>query len=244
MGSDTFKGKHVLVTGTSQGLGRALAEVFLRRGATVYGCSRKPSDSLTEAGDFRFAQVDLASAEAPETMRRLLAKADRIDLAILNAGILGTIKDLRDTGLDELKHILEVNLWANKWLIDLFVEGGRPCDTVIGISSGASRHAYRGWGGYCISKAALNMLLTAYAKELTGTRFLALAPGLVDTAMQDYLTNLKEDGKVDEAVRKLKAAKGTDAMPSPEVVAARIIALLPKLRELPSGGFADVRDYD
>src|SRR5690625_6916597 len=72
-----------------------------------------------------------------------------------------------------------------------------------------------GWGGYSLSKEALNNLITLYAEEMPNTHFLSLAPGLVDTDMQEYLC-----GEVDSAefpsVQKLRDARGTDNMRSEE----------------------------
>ena len=82
-----------------------------------------------------------------------------------------------------------------------------------------------------------------YATEFTFTHFTSLAPGLMDTAMQDYLCDeehiLKNDFPVLEKFRK---ARGTDAMPSPLVAAESIIAVTPQLLNLPSGGYADIRE--
>ena len=93
-----------------------------------------------------------------------------------------------------------------------FFPNDRTIDQVIAISSGASQSGSRGWNGYSLSKAALNMLVKLYAGERPETHFTSLAPGLIDTAMQDYLTNLPEDSRY-APLEVLKAAKGTPKMP-------------------------------
>lgn len=93
---------------------------------------------------------------------------------------------------------------------------------------------------YVLQESALNMLIKLYAGEQAATHFTALAPGLVDTAMQDYLTKLPEDRRY-EPLETLKAAKGTEKMPDSETCARRLIDAFPRLRENESGNYADIR---
>ena len=110
---------------------------------------------------------------------------------------------------------------------------------VVAISSGASLSGSRGWNGYSLSKAALNMLIKLYAGERPRP-FYSLAPRLVDTAMQDYLTNLPADARY-APLQILKDAKGTEAMPDGARCARRLIELFPQLLQRESGAYADIR---
>ncbi|MFW5816506.1 MAG: alcohol dehydrogenase, partial [Wenzhouxiangella sp.] len=106
---------------------------------------------------------------------------------------------------------------------------------------GAAVNMNYGWGGYSLSKAALNNLIQLYAHEMTDTHLSALAPGLVDTAMQDYLCG-EVDSEEFPSVQKLKDARGTDHMPDARQAAETILDLLPDLRaNQPSGSFVDIR---
>jgi hypothetical protein len=58
--------------------------------------------------------------------------------------------------------------------------------------------------------------------------------------MQDYLTGLPADERY-QPLAVLKAAKGTELMPSSDECAAKLVAAVPKLRDLPSGSYADIR---
>ncbi|MGB0583111.1 MAG: SDR family NAD(P)-dependent oxidoreductase, partial [Limisphaerales bacterium] len=161
--------------------------------------------------------------------------------AILNAGILGPIADLRNQSIDTLKNVLDVNLWANKNLLDLLLDRGLAIARVVGISSGASVNGNRGWGGYSLSKAALNMLMKLYAKEREDIHFSALAPGLVDTNMQDQIRAMPDDAPF-PSVAQLKQATGTDAMPDSTTAGKRVLAAIDRLPGLiESGEFADIR---
>lgn len=135
---------------------------------------------------------------------------------------------------------MEINVWANKWILDTVFENVKLVRQVIGISSGASQSGSRGWNGYSVSKAALNMLVKLYAGERPETHFTAFAPGLVDTAMQDYLTKLPPDERF-KPLEVLKAAKGTEKMPDSESCARMLIDAFPMLLERQSGEFVDIR---
>ncbi|MFP4353149.1 MAG: SDR family NAD(P)-dependent oxidoreductase [Puniceicoccaceae bacterium] len=235
--------ERVFITGVSSGLGRGLAEAYLDRGADVSGCSRRVPEDLVARG-LRHRSVDLSLGEAPEAagpLRELVGRAEAWEAVFLNAGRLGEIRDMADTPLADLRETMEVNVWANKWILDLFFSKGVPVRQVVAISSGASQSGSRGWNGYSVSKAALNMLIKLYAAERPETCFTALAPGLVESSMQDYLTSLPADDRF-EPLEILKAARGTDRMPDGRTCAERIIEALPRLAEQESGAYADLRN--
>lgn len=230
----------VLITGVSSGLGHGLAEVFLARGATVYGCSRRKPQDLIDRG-MRFASIDLGDAKAgAAALKEWIAPVEAFDLVVLNAGKLGEIRDMEEVPLEDLRETMEINVWSNKWVLDVLFESISRVKQVVAISSGASLSGSRGWNGYSISKAALNMLIKLYASERPETHFTSLAPGLIDSAMQDYLTNLPADDRF-EPLEILKAAKGTDLMPDGKTCAKKLIDAFPSLLELPSGNYADIR---
>lgn len=232
--------KRICITGVSSGLGHGLAKVFLKQGAEVYGCSRRAPEELIAQG-LHFVSVDLNDpTTGAAAFKELAGAVEAFDLVLLNAGKLGEIRDMQDTPLDDLKETMEVNVWSNKWLLDTLYSIPCRVDQVVAISSGASQSGSRGWNGYSISKAALNMLIKLYAGERPETHFVSLAPGLVDTAMQDYLTNLPEDPRY-APLEILKAAKGTETMPDGETCARKLIEAFPKLKTLESGSYADIR---
>lgn len=229
----------ILITGVSSGLGRGLAEAYLERGAAVRGCSRRVPEDLVAKG-LRHEVVDLSDeAAGREAFGRLVSGVGRWDVVYLNAGRLGEVRDMADAPTADLRLTMETNVWANKWILDCLFESSRVRQ-VVAISSGASHSGYRGWNGYSISKAALNMLVKLYAQEQEETHFTALAPGLVDSGMQDYLTSLPPDDRF-PPLKVLKAAKGTDDMPDGRTCAEMIIQALPVMRGKESGGYADIR---
>ena len=229
--------KTALLTGASSGLGRALAERLLDRDWQVFGCSRRGCD-LDGIHDLK---IDLTDFQAvSEALPILLQTLSRLDLAVLNAGTLGEIRDLSDTPMADAKQVMEINLWANKALMDQLHAWRRPIGQIVLISSGASILGNRGWGGYSLSKAALNMLAKLYAHEFADTHICALAPGIVDTPMMDALC--QADVGTFPALQRLHLARGTDAMPTPRQAAEQILTVLPQLRQRPSGSFVDIRE--
>lgn len=233
---------NVLITGVSSGIGHAMAKTYLERGDSVFGLSRRTADDLAGYDAFRFVSVDLGELSNIEpALDKLLKGVDQLDLAILNAGILGEMKDMRETTVDELKHLTNVNLWSNKVILDTLFDRMKKLNQVVAISSGASVNGNRGWSGYSISKAALNMLVKLYAAENPNTHFTAFAPGLVDTAMQDYLCEHEADPRF-PSLEKLKSARNTSAMPAPENAAQRFVETFERLLSRASGSYVDVRD--
>lgn len=230
--------KRALITGTSSGLGRGLASSLSTHGWTVYGCSRRGCD----LADVRHRHCDLAVFDAiPGALSDLLEEVTELDLVVLNAGILGAIKQLTGTSLDEVQAVMNVNVWANKVIMDWLFAWGRPVDQIVMISSGASVLGNKGWGGYAISKAALNMLCKLYSHEFARTHIAALAPGIIDTEMMEYLCT-ETDVEAFPALQRLRQARKTPAMPGSLQAAERVISVLPKLKERPSGTFTDIRE--
>ncbi|HKL67745.1 MAG TPA: SDR family NAD(P)-dependent oxidoreductase [Bacteroidales bacterium] len=232
---------NILITGCSKGLGFGLSKYYLERGHRVFGISRSGNSKLAGYEGFSHLKQDLGNFETvAHELQAFLKSIDELDLIILNAGIINGIKDVKDTEIEEMMHVMDVNVWANKVVIDTLFKAGLRPGHIVAISSGASVSGSRGWNAYSISKAALNMLISLYSKEFTDTRFTALAPGLIDTGMQEYLTGLseKEDYPV---ISKLRKARGTDQMPGPEEAAVIVASGIEKSKKYETGSFLDVR---
>ena len=235
---------NVFMTGNSSGLGLGLTEALMDRNAIVWGMSRSGCPLKSRFDDvLRDQQQDLGNLNTIEDgLERLLSDCLRLDLVILNAGMLGRIQEISHTDVHDLEHLMRVNVWANKVILDWLIERQIPVGQIVAISSGAAVNMNYGWGGYSMSKAALNNLVQLYAPEMSDSHLVALAPGLVDTDMQDYLCN-QVDSKDFPSVQKLKDARGTEDMPGPRQVAEQILDLLPSLREdHESGAFVDIRE--
>ena len=229
---------NILITGHSRGLGAALTRHALARGDVVYGVSRStlalPDPALHEV-PCDLAQLDTI---AP-ALTRLVPAGIALNLVYLNAGVVGRIAHLRDTTPGEITAVMNINVWANKRIIDWLAARSSVPARIVLMSSGAGVVGNHGWGAYALSKATLNMLAQLYAHELPATQILALAPGLVDTDMQAALREV--DAARFPSVQRLHAAHGSAAMPDADTVAARIAAAETRLATLASGSFVDLR---
>jgi NAD(P)-dependent dehydrogenase (short-subunit alcohol dehydrogenase family) len=233
--------KTILITGVSSGIGLALSQEFLDQKNVVYGCSRRTPESIIDHPNFHFLPLDLSELEGIKCpFEKWISPINKFNLVILNAGILGELTTMQHAHLNNLKNIMDINLWANKILCDSLFKNNRTVDQLITISSGAAVNGNLGWSGYSLSKAALNMLTKLYATEYPDTHFCAFAPGLVDTAMQDYLCSLQSEEKFPSLV-KIKSARGTSNMPLPNEAAKKFMSVFPELLKHPSGSFVDVR---
>ncbi len=233
---------NILITGTSSGVGYGLANYYLGKGHTVFGISRNLNNELDQYSKFNFLSLDLSKfGDLENKLYNFLKDIKTIDLVILNAGQLNEIKDLKDTTIEEIQAIMNINVWANKMLIDYLSTHIKNVHHIVAISSGASVNGSRGWNAYSLSKATLNMLIDLYAKETSNTHFTALAPGIIDTNMQDYIYKHADENKY-PVVQKLKSAKGTSMMPGPDQAAKVIAEAIIKTRQYESGAFLDVRN--
>ncbi len=217
-------GKAVVVTGASRGLGAALVELCLAKGARVAACARTEPPF---AGAFT-QRVDVADASqlatfADATFRRI----GPIDLWVNNAGILGPIGPLRERSDSELARFLEVNVLGTLIGTRCFVRHlhatGRS-GVLLNLSSGASKKALPGWAAYCATKAAVDLLTEAVVlEEAPMLRAHSVAPGVVDTEMQREIRDSSvESFPPIERFRKRHADGGLRA---PEDVAAELLAI-------------------
>jgi benzil reductase ((S)-benzoin forming) len=235
---------NILITGCSAGLGFGLASNYLKEGHKVFGISRTPNDTLTNYNNFNYLLQDLSDFEVlRKRIPEFLTNLESLEIVVLNAGILNEIKDLKDTTIEEIKQVMDVNVWANKVLIDVLFENVENVNQIVAISSGASVSGSRGWNAYSLSKATLNMLIDLYSKEKASCHFCALAPGLIETGMQDYINDLPDSYQATfPLVKKLKEARGTEGMPKP-IDAAKIVSKsIRRVLKYPSGSFLDVRE--
>lgn len=229
---------NALVTGNSSGLGRGLTEALLERGWRVFGVSRRGCDLTGDLEDIRGDLSDFDSV--PGLLDELLLDVRSLDLVMLNAGVLGEIKLMEETSVDELRRITDINVWSNKVILDWLLNRKFPVTQIVAISSGAAVLGNRGWGGYALSKASLNMLMRLYSHEFPETHLSAIAPGLIDSAMMDYLCE-KPDPQAFPALQRIRDARGTEVMPGPSEAAERVLGVLEDLRGFESGSYVDIR---
>ncbi|MFF8376822.1 SDR family NAD(P)-dependent oxidoreductase [Streptomyces sp. NPDC015661] len=183
-----------IITGASRGLGRALATALAGQGWDLVLDARK-ADVLEESAEAARARgarvVALAGDVTDAAHRRELVAAARelggLDLVVNNAGILGAepLVPLDRHSLDGFRAALEVNVVAPLGLLQeaLPLLRTSPAGAVVNLSSDAAAEAYRTWGAYGATKAALDQLSAVLAVEEPGLRVWWVDPGGMRTDM-------------------------------------------------------------
>jgi len=190
-----------VVTGTTAGIGLAVATDLLARGWRVLGVARRPSAIAHQR--YEHAEVDLAEpAEAAAAIERAVGErpGDRSwrRLGLVNnaasAGLLGPVEQVAPL---EFVRMLALNVVTPTWLMGYVVSRSHPGAAVriVNVSSGAGVHAFPGLSAYASSKAGLRMAGMVLAAEVASRErvtpvpadlaILSYEPGTVDTAMQE-----------------------------------------------------------
>lgn len=192
-----LSGKTALVTGASRGIGYAAALALAKAGAHVLALARTTGgleeldDEITAAGGkASLIPLDLADPEAIERLGpALAARFPKLDILIANAAVLGELTPLTDISEKIWKATLDINLTANWRLLktlDSLLRGSGAARVVFLTSRVGGEVARPFWGGYAISKAALEMMAKIYAAEtrIAGIRVAIVDPGAMRTKMR------------------------------------------------------------
>ena len=184
----TLDGKRTLVTGSATGIGRAIADDLLARGATVAMLDRADIDPVPENAIALKADV-LGEADLQDAFAKVREELGGLDIVVNNAGIL-LERGLLDCTLADFDRIIGVNLrgtfLVGRESIRMMVDqgdGGR----VINISSELAYLGREDFSLYCASKAGLHGLTRAVAVDhgKDGIRCNAVAPGWIETQLND-----------------------------------------------------------
>ncbi|TND08664.1 MAG: short-chain alcohol dehydrogenase/reductase [Bacteroidetes bacterium] len=183
------------ITGTSRGLGKALAEGLLRDSAShVTGLAR--NNSIVHE---RYKHVEIDLADPQQVMDFQFGEhpgAASITL-INNAGAVGPVKYAGKMTDANIARLYQVNLIAPSLLINAFIRSytdHAATKNIINVSSGAGKNPIDGWSVYCATKAGIDMFSRTVNEELNlsgskNFRIWSVAPGIVDTAMQEEIRN-------------------------------------------------------
>ena len=214
---------NILITGVSSGLGYELAKKFIARGHKVYGTSRRKTNLNINHLQCDFNNLEELAINFHNFIKNVL----EFDIVILNAGMLGEINKISDLSVNQFNEIFNVNVLANKIILDRLLLNKINLKQIIGISSGAALKSYYGWSLYCCSKAAFKQLLSTYAQEYPNIQFTSLAPGIIKTDMQNYINSLDKNNF--PSVEKFQQM--FDSMDTANTVAEKLINNLFNLKE-------------
>ena len=116
-------------------------------------------------------------------------------MLINNAGDVGPITRIGSQSYEEVADNYTINVTAPSFLCNQFVQAyqnNKAQKIIINVSSGAGKHPIEAWSTYCSSKAALDMFTQVLKAEHPDFKVFSVAPGIVDTPMQDNIRNANE----------------------------------------------------
>lgn len=250
-----------VVTGTSRGLGEALAHQLLAPDACVITIARKDNPALATQARTTGARLHQLTGDLsdPAQLQRLCnemiallpARAERM-LLINNAGTVAPIVPagaLQPGDILQAAQAMQLNVVAPMALTATFLQASAtrsPDRRVLNISSGAGRTPMAGWATYCTTKAALDMYSRVLKQEQAtlgaqGARVVALAPGVVDTGMQGEIR--AADPAAFPALARFQALHADGQLSAPGHVAGRILTYLARA-DFGQTELDDIRNHD
>jgi NAD(P)-dependent dehydrogenase (short-subunit alcohol dehydrogenase family) len=189
-----LRDKVALITGASQGLGRALALAFAREGARVVVNARSEESVRPVAGEVEDAGAEVLAVAAdvskgPDVERLVLESVERfgkIDVLVNNAGLLGPRVAIEDYPEDEWRRIIDANLTGPFLVSRAAIPHLSDGASIINVVSGVSVEGRAEWGAYSVSKFGIEGLNQILAAELAerGVRVNAVDPGGMRTDMR------------------------------------------------------------
>ncbi|ETT79233.1 (S)-benzoin forming benzil reductase [Bacillus mycoides] len=233
--------RYVIVTGTSQGLGEAIAVQLLEENTTVISISRRENKQLAKLAEQNdsnciFHSIDLQDVHNLEThFNEVFSSIQKENVSsihlINNAGTLAPMKPIEKSESEQFITNVHINLIAPMILTSTFMKHTKDWKVekrIINISSGAGKNPYFGWGAYCTTKAGVNMFTQCVATEEVEKEYpvktVAFAPGVVDTNMQAQIRETNKEDFIN--LDRFTALKEEGKLLSPEYVAKAIRNLL------------------
>ena len=205
-----FTDKIVVITGGSDGIGKALVAQFLALGAKVATCGRNENKLSLLATEFPSsnlltAQVDVSKQEQSEAfIKQVVDNWGRIDVLINNAGI--SMRALvSEVSVQTLQNVMDINFWGTVYCTKAALPSiQQNKGVIVGVSSIAGYRGLPGRSGYSASKFALNGWLEALKTELyaSGTHVMWVCPGFttsnIRNAALDKNANAQGESPMDE----------------------------------------------
>jgi NAD(P)-dependent dehydrogenase (short-subunit alcohol dehydrogenase family) len=219
--AERLRDRIALVTGTSRGIGRAVALAFAREGAHVLLLARtakaleETDDQIkAEGGTATLIPLNLTDGKKIDALGpSLYARFGRLDVLVGNAAILGGLRPVTHVPSEFWERVLAVNLTANWRLIRTLDPLLRRSDAgrVIFVTSSVARSGRAYWAPYSVSKAALETLARTYANETveSAIKVNLIDPGATATHMRaeaypgEDQTTLPAPGQVTETFIRL-----------------------------------------
>jgi 3-oxoacyl-[acyl-carrier protein] reductase len=226
---EKLKGKVIIITGSSRGIGLTIAKTLAKNGAKVVvnysGIEEKAlnvvNEILQSGGQAIAIKADVSkSKDVKRLFQKTIEKFEKIDVLINNAGI-AIYKLIKDTTDEDFDRIFDINVKGvfntMREASILLADNGR----IINFSSSVTRLMLPTYGTYSATKAAVEQLTRVFAKEV-GTKGItvnSISPGPVNT-------ELFKQGKNEEVINRLASMSAFNRIGEPEDIAKIILFLV------------------
>lgn len=191
--SYSLEGKIALVTGSSRGIGRAIAERLAAQGATVViNYTRNPQHAQDVVGGIKAAGGKAVAIQAdvskPAEVKRLFNEAEKefgaLDIVVANAGVF-LAKPLTESTEEDYNYIFDINTKGVFFTLQEAAKRVREGGHIIAVSTGGTKMYFPSASLYLGSKGAIEQFVRSLSREL-GPRYITvnvLSPGYTDTDM-------------------------------------------------------------
>ena len=202
--SISYVGKSVVITGASRGIGLGIAEGFAAAGASLHLIAN--DEGIHAAAATLGATSALADIADKAQMAAALARMDRIDVLINNAGLelMTPISDSSDANTDAFRRVIDINVNGTALVTAAALDRMHKGGAIINTASIWGRVAEPRFGAYVASKHAIIGLTKTWARELgpRGIRVNAVCPGWVRTeaSMRSLARIAAEAGREEQAM--------------------------------------------
>lgn len=189
-----LKGKNIVITGGSKGIGQAAAVEFARKGSNIiitYNTDKKGAEETIDlckgfGVQAKGFQLDVTDNKAIKDLAKVIKEEFNIDVLVNNAGIISW-KKFEDQSQDEINLQIDTNV---RGLIDVtrsfYKEIEKAKGAIINISSGAGKMGFGELSVYCATKFAVRGFTQALSQEVIDAKIISVNPGMTSTQMTNF----------------------------------------------------------
>ncbi|MCI8455407.1 MAG: SDR family oxidoreductase [Lachnospiraceae bacterium] len=196
-----LKGKNAIITGARTGIGRATVEKLASEGVNIWACAHRENEAFKSDMEqlsrmygvwIKPVYFDLEDEAAVKAaVKNVLQEKKQVDILVNNAGVFPPLSLFTMTSIARMRSVFEVNFFSQALISQLVSKIMMRYQTgvIVNLVSVAGLDGDVGVTAYGASKAALALSTKVWAKEFApyGIRVNAVAPGLIDTHLNDHL---------------------------------------------------------